>query len=207
FLLCCRGSVGVVGLQLQAAGLDIGHAFDVTGDPDRIVDLLLVIHIAAQVHDAVDGFHVHVHAGDVGVGQQAGLDLGGDPGVIDRLVGIAVENAVVDITIFHDVDAVAGVVAIGHGAVAVRAVGLAAHGAAARGVHGVLALVGALLGGGVAVLGGVLGHHAAGAEHQGGRQRAGQDGSRMVLDVLVHGLPRSVGDVGPESGQVPVQEA
>src|SRR5690606_25836883 len=96
----------------QAARLDARHALDVAGHFHGAVDLALVIDIAAQVDDAVDGLNAHFGPGYVRVRQQARLHLGGDPGVIDRLVGVAVEQASVHVTVNV-------AVAVGHGAVAI----------------------------------------------------------------------------------------
>src|SRR5690606_8657068 len=87
--------VPVVGTHADTAAVDAAHARDSAGHGDRLVGLFLAVDIAGERDHAVDRLHVELKARHVAGGEQVGLDLGGDPGVVDGLVGLALGHLAV----------------------------------------------------------------------------------------------------------------
>ena len=79
----------VVGPDTDAAAVDAGDALDAARDFHGAIGFGLAVDIASQADDAVDGLDIEFQSGYVAGGEQVRLHLGGDPGVVDRLVGFA----------------------------------------------------------------------------------------------------------------------
>src|SRR5690606_41080677 len=79
----------VVGPDTDAAAVDAGDALDAARDFHGAIGFGLAVDIASQADDAVDGLDIEFQSEYVAGGGQVRLHLGGDPGVVDRLVGFA----------------------------------------------------------------------------------------------------------------------